>query len=563
MKLISADPVSIRAQKYTAEFLETRPAMRVTGIGGEAMGEIALVFSAHTMTGKDVSSTLSPWRITEYEDGILIKCECDSTFWRKKEIELRFSEDRIVYTASVEGRGELSDVELLGGYYTGSNKRIGNARLYSGFQGKWLFDPEPDCAERYKRGVYERSLIDLTGVPIPGRDGWFFTPPVFCYVLRNNGNCMTLGIKAEPGMNNYTEFEYTGGSGQELLLRYEGYTKVDGKYVLPSLHMIFGRDEYELISEFSRQELPSALPRPDWWTRPIFCGWGAQSALSQDMNCPAPQLSNQQFYERFTISLDEKNIDPGTIVIDDKWQARYGLNDVDEQKWPDMKRFIADMHLKGRKVLLWLKAWDPEGVPAELCIRDFRGTPQSIDPQNPRYLKLFAKACENMLSPNGLDADGFKIDFTARIPTCPGCERFGDHWGLELMCDYLSMVHDTAKQIKPDALVMCHCPHPYLADKLDMIRLNDVNIAQPVCDQMLHRAKLVKATLPDKLIDTDNWPMPDKRSWLEYVKLQPDLGVPSLYYLWHMDNSPEEITNEDLDTVRKAWAEWNNKREYI
>ncbi|MPN07772.1 hypothetical protein SDC9_155044 [bioreactor metagenome] len=92
--------------------------------------------------------------------------------------------------------------------------------------------------------------------------------------------------------------------------------------------------------------------------------------------------------------------------------------------------------------------------------------------------------------------------------------------------------------VKPEALVMCHCPHPYLADKLDMIRLNDVNMEQPVCKQMLHRARLVKAVLPDRLIDTDNWPMPSKAAWLNYVRLQPELSVPSLYYLWHMDNSP-------------------------
>ena len=43
-------------------------------------------------------------------------------------------------------------------------------------------------------------------------------------------------------------------------------------------------------------------------------------------------------------------------------------------------------------------------------------------------------------------------------------------------------------------------------------------------------------------------------------RIQPDLGVPSLYYLWHMDNSPEEITEEDLDVVRDCWNRWEEKR---
>ena len=144
------------------------------------------------------------------------------------------------------------------------------------------------------------------------------------------------------------------------------------------------------------------------------------------------------------------------------------------------------------------------------------------------------------------------------MPTCPGCTQYGSHWGLELMRDYLAMVYDSAKAVKSDALVMCHCPHPYLADKLDMIRLNDVNTGRPVCRQMRHRAAVVRAAMPDRLIDTDNWPMPDKASWLDYVRIQPELGVPSLYYLWHMDNSPEDITDEDLEVVRESWRRWNS-----
>lgn len=129
------------------------------------------------------------------------------------------------------------------------------------------------------------------------------------------------------------------------------------------------------------------------------------------------------------------------------------------------------------------------------------------------------------------------------------------------MRDYLTMVYAAAKAVKPDALVICHCPHPYLNDKLDMIRLNDVNMSQPVCRQMLHRAKVVQAVMPNKLIDTDNWPMPNKAAWMNYVRLQPQLGIPSLYYLWHMDNSDEKITDRDLEEVRLAWKTWSNKQQ--
>ena len=562
MKWLQDTPWKFEGSRYSVELVQDRPGVKVTLPDGKLFAELFLVSSAHTMQGRDVSAAIPQWQAEEIEGGYVLRGETDSLLWEKKTVSLTMLEDRMIYGMSVEGEGALTDVELLSGYYTGANKRHSNARFYSGFHVDSLFNPEPDGWEQYSVSHQERALIDMTGVPIPGRDHWFFTPPPFCFAVRKGDVCMTLGVTAQPGKHTFTEYEYIGGRGQGLILRYEGETKVSGTYELPQVQMIFGQDEYALLGEFSRIERiqPTAKRQFDWWTRPIFCGWGAQSALSQDYKKPAPALAFQKFYEDFTASLDEKGFNPGIIVIDDKWQAQYGLNNVDTEKWPDMKGFIRSMHEKGRKVLLWLKAWDPEGVDPALCVRDFKGNAQAIDPEHPEYLAIFKAACENMLSPEGLDADGFKIDFTARIPTCAGCQHYGQHWGLELMRDYLTMVHDTAKAIKEDALVMCHCPHPYLADKLDMIRLNDVNTGRPVCAQMIHRAKMTEAVLPDRLIDTDNWPMPNKQSWLDYERIQPDLGVPSLYYLWHMDNSPEEITEEDLDVVRDCWNRWEEKR---
>ncbi len=557
MRLIPGNHWRVEAEGYTLSPIDARPALCVETREG-TLAELFIVSSIHTVAGRDVSSMLPSPVFSEEADGIRIRWTANSSVWQAKEFEVLATEAGIAYSAWVEGEGVLDEVELLSGYYTGVNPRHGSGRFYSAFYADRLLNPEPDIGERRALHPGERTLIDMTGVPIPGRDHWFFTPPPFCFLLRKGETCYTLGVTAEPGEHTFSEFEYIGGTGGGLLLRYDGHQKVSGGYRLPTVQMLLGTEEYALLGEFSRIEArhDPAKTRPQWWSSPIFCGWGAQSAMSGPMNQPTPTLARQDFYEQFAASLDEKGIDPGIVVIDDKWQAQYGLNNVDTAKWPDMRGYIRAMHQKGRRVLLWLKAWDPEGVPAELCVRDFAGNKLAIDPTNEGYRELFQEALHEMLSPAGLDADGFKIDFTARIPSGPGCTLADDSvWGLELMRAYLAMVYDGAKAIKPDALIMCHCPHPYLQDKCDMIRLNDVNMRRPVNEQMIHRAKVAGAAMPDCLVDTDNWPMPDKASWLSYVKIQPSLGVPSLYYLWHMDNSDEAITDEDLDIVRACWEE--------
>lgn len=561
MELTREPGILVQASSYRLQILDGLPRAKVWSSGGEMLAELFLLSSCHQDCGRDVSGWVSGWEIVEKPGSIVLRFTADSTVWLEKVCALTLFEDRIVYSVSVRGQGRLQDVELLSGYYTGAAKRWGNARFYSQFHADSLFNPEPNCDERYIVSPWERSLIDLTGVPISGRDHWFFTPPPFCFVLRKGERCMTLGVTASAGKHTFTEYEYTGGPGQGLILRYEGYTQVDGEFSLPEVQMVFGQDEYELLAEFSKIERmePSPEPRPAWWSKPIVCGWGEQCVKARKEGMPAPSFATQVFYEDLSSALDERGLDPGILVIDDKWQGSYGLNNVDETKWTDLKGFIRRMHDKRCKVLLWLKAWDPEGVDGNLCIRDHHGAPQTVDPENPLYRNLFQEAAFHLLSSEGLDADGFKIDFTARIPTCPGCVSSGPSWGLELMRAYLALVYDSAKRAKEDALVMCHCPHPYLGDKLDMIRLNDVNTARPVVSQMTHRARVAKAALPGTLIDTDNWPMPNKSSWLEYIKAQPDLGIPSLYYLCCIDSSDESITDTDLDVVRKAWKKWEAK----
>ena len=87
-----------------------------------------------------------------------------------------------------------------------------------------------------------------------------------------------------------------------------------------------------------------------------------------------------------------------------------------------------------------------------------------------------------------LDADGFKVDFTHLIPRggqaavadagsagealgrAGVANSAGGRWGLELLRQWLAS-SDAARAAKPDALIITHTANPYLADLVDMLRL--------------------------------------------------------------------------------------------
>jgi hypothetical protein len=213
-------------------------------------------------------------------------------------------------------------------------------------------------------------------------------------------------------------------------------------------------------------------------------------------------------------------------------------------------------------VLLWWKAWDPEGLPEELCIRRPDGRPVSVDPTNPRLRAVLREVMHELVGSRGLDADGLKIDFTARTPSGHALTTEGEGWGIALLHQLLSVVYAEVKQSKPDALVITQTPHPSFADVTDMVRLNDMlRLDDPgplpvsaVVPQMRYRALLTKAALPEVLIDTDDWTIPDKRTWREYLDLKSELGVQSLYYATHLYLTGEALDDDDYAALRRAWG---------
>jgi hypothetical protein len=551
----------VEAGSYTLTCATDRPFVYLDDAAGERLAELFVLSAVQPWHGRDDTVASGAWQVSEGHDEIVLSLVAGSSTWQEKVYRFYCRPNRFSYEIEVAGQGRLAEVQPFAGYYSG-NVRWGSGFFVSGQRFRRLFNPEPNTDECNYLAPAESSVIDLTGVPLPGRGDWFFTPPPFCFAVEGPSGWISLGIEAAPGANSFSDYRYHGRRGAfYLTLNYDGQTVINGRYRLPALGFDFAPDEYAALTAHVATLRAHNLVPPagrampaTWWREPLFCGWGAQCHLARTGNGHPAGYARQEFYEQFLATLQRHDVQPGIVVLDDKWQAGYGNNDVDVAKWPDLPGFIAQQHSHGRRVLLWVKAWDTEGVPVEECITNAAGRPVAVDPTNPAYERRLRRAVRRMLSGEGYGADGFKIDFSARIPSGPGLAIHGNAWGLELMKRYLAIIYDEAKATKPDALVMTHTPHPYLADVLDMIRLNDMNVGRDIVAAMRHRARVAAVACPDALIDTDNWPIPDRATWRSYLPLQAELGVPSLYYSSHVDATGEPLEEEDYALIRRLWA---------
>jgi hypothetical protein len=87
-----------------------------------------------------------------------------------------------------------------------------------------------------------------------------------------------------------------------------------------------------------------------------------------------------------------------------------------------------------------------------------------------------------------------------------------------------------------------------------------VSGAPSVVPQMRHRARVAVAACPELLVDTDDWRVPSLEAWREYLAVKPELGIPSLYYVSHLDATSEPLEPEDYAAIARAWERWETVR---
>jgi hypothetical protein len=542
---------------------------------GEHWATLALVAALDRVDATDETLAVAPPRV----DGDTVVLERRSTVWDRAGTTLLLGEDELEVRTWVEGRGALGEAHLLGGRSLLPDSATGFFPTGSSF--RTLFTPAPADPGQILLPATSATVLGASGDGALGRGHWFSTPPPLFLALTTGdpddpedevaGGWLGLGLAAPVEELSFVELAYRPGERAfHLVLDYEGHTRVEGSFAAPALVLTPGlpdpytglRRHRDGLAGRGAAAEPVTRETPSWWEEPMFCGWGAQCHLARSEGARAPALATQERYDAFLGALEAEDVVPGTIVIDDKWQDAYGTNRPDREKWPDLRGWIARRHDRGQHVLLWWKAWDPEGLPPELCVRTPDGVPIAVDPTNPAARAAVAAAIGEMLSPDGLDADGLKVDFTGRTPGGRALVTHGPGWGIALLHELLAVVYAAAKAAKPDALVITHTPHPAFADVSDMLRLNDMlRLDDPgalpsVLPQMRYRTAVARAACPELLVDTDDWCVPDKASWREFLELKPELGVPSLYYATHIDRTGEALDADDYEALRRTWARW-------
>jgi hypothetical protein len=81
-----------------------------------------------------------------------------------------------------------------------------------------------------------------------------------------------------------------------------------------------------------------------------------------------------------------------------------------------------------------------------------------------------------------------------------------------------------------------------------------MNKDKDINQAMTQRARVARLACPDAIIDTDNWPVTNRATWRSYLAIQPDLGVPSLYYTNCLDSTQEPLEAEDYELIRQTWG---------
>lgn len=560
----------LRGAIYRAQIVEAEVPYVLFSFDGRDFSKLPLISTLDTIEKKEKLTQPKICSVTNEGDGMRVELTATSNIWAAHRFIWKFEKKRASYYHEVEGTGDLArccffssgrpiayDQADSDGYDSNASFMVPR---YHTFNPNLANITEFDISQPSFAGVgngehpYTREYLLL-------QTSHLYTPGPLFLAFHEGEATLGIGIGTKPGEYRFDGLEYTGftASAAAFYVQYLGYTRVEKAFTTPEAVLVFGYGPFSCLEDYIAwidergYGTNFQFAEAPWHREPIFCGWAEQCASCAPGSTPGAGAT-QENYEAWIEELDSRGIPYGTIVIDDKWQKYYGTFEVDTEKWPDLPGFVKRQHEKGHHVLLWIPCYHKEGVPEELCAKNSNGEALFPVPGLEAYDTFLREKILRLVRET--DIDGFKEDWIGRSAEEPHMENYGNLHGIELVRRFQSIVYNTLHEIKPDGLMETQTPNPLFRESSDMLRLNDSWFGvRNMTEMMRERARIARIVGWD-VLDCDDAAPTTLKEWMAYMQVQPDFGVPSLYFLYKTSCSHEESTSAQSDYIRSLWQDY-------
>lgn len=395
-----------------------------------------------------------------------------------------------------------------------------------------MFTPEPD--------IYYSNSSAMVEVRQDVDGQRFFAPAPLNLSFQTQAGWFSVGLCQLPDA---TGFQF---QNSHIFIGYP-WSKMklpdDQFYWITPICFTFNQSEWDAISDYRKYLLQnkyaSDIPIekkqiPAWWMNTLICTWSEQCV---DTAAQASPRFTPEWVKQYVLGQEKAlKLNQFTVIIDDKWQRKYGDPRPDASRFAKMRELIDWIHSRGHKVLLWWRCWFGESgsLPDEMGLLD-KGY---IDATHPLFEKYVRQAMRTMLGngPGELDADGLKVDyiFDVRDPTTATYAQPSVGMGLREVYRFASLWYREAKKVKKDCLITFSGPDPHFSMVQDMARLNDAGRDSL---QRQYRARVSALSSPNLLIDGDGADMFVPLADYHHI-VSSAYGTPSLYNLTYFSDGP-------------------------
>ena len=497
-----------------------------------------------------------------------------SSIWKKREFHWRLFADHLEFDQTAWGTGKLGNCYFFSNGVPGrwDKGKSDGAAWNSMLMADRYWSPAPNLAGQWEFPIATPQTVGFATDAQNGSEEDFrpvqmglFSPPPLMMAFHRGGEWASIGVGAQPGQYRFPALEYSGSryAGAAWWVAYLGYQEIadrpGGEFHSPvaAIHFAYSAlDTLERYTDWLRQSgfaTAPAYPDVRWHHLPVFCGWAEQTSRAVPHGRAANAESTQKNYEAWVTELEQRKLPVGTIVIDDKWQKGYGSFDIDREKWPDLKGFVATQHAYGRHVLLWVPVAQADGLPKELCVNDEQG--HCLAPQlgSPAYEAYLREKIRYLVETVGVD--GFKEDWVW-APTSAGLPVPAELAGVEGVRLFQHILYSETHRWKPDAMVETQTANAAFRDSSDVLRLNDIWYStRDAVEAMRERARIARISGWD-LVDTDNASATTLETWWQYMEAQPSIGIPALYFLHRTESTLEEPAESDWVALAGIWQRY-------